>query len=84
MIAPSAEVGAVLDAGSVGCTGSVHREVGLHPVDMHTEEVVDETALGTAVARLFRGVAARLIYMGPTGPICSTPAKRLPDVWRAP
>ena len=49
------EVGDLL-VGVVGCSGPVD--------DSHVKEEVDETALGTADARLFRGVAARLNDMG--------------------
>ena len=42
----------------VGCFGSLHCEDGLHPVDeSHVKEEVDETALGIADARLFRGIS---------------------------
>ena len=59
MIGASEEVGDVLTAGLVGCTASVRHDI---------QEEVDETALGTADARLFRGDAAWLNYMGPDWP----------------
>ena len=51
--------------GAIGGSGPRRCEDGLHPVDeSHDKEEADETAFGPADARLFRGVATRLNYMG--------------------
>ena len=65
-MAASAEVGAVLAAAALGRPGPERQDVGLHAVDI--QEEIDDTPLSSADARLFRGVAARLDYMGPDQP----------------
>ena len=51
--------------GAIGGSEPRRCQDGLHPIDeSHDKEEADETALGPADTRLFRGVAARLNYMG--------------------
>jgi hypothetical protein len=66
VLAAPAEVGVLLAAGVLGRPGPAQGEDDINAVDV--QEEVDETSLGTTDARLFRGVAARLNYMGPDRP----------------
>ena len=56
----------MLAAGALCRPGPERYEAEINAVDI--QEEVDEIPLGSADARLFRGVAARLNYMGPDRP----------------
>ena len=66
MLAAPAEVGVLFAAGALGRPGPAQCDDEINAVDV--QEEVDETPVSTVDARLFRGVAARLNYMGPDRP----------------